>query len=88
MDLKARVSKGRTIREFLVTALLVPTPGSFIWLAALRATGLDTMIAGGERVANLFRDNEALALFAVLDTLQREKAASGVPDVTDLGPQD
>ena len=65
----ARVSKGRTIREFLATALLVPTLGSFIWFAALGGTGLDTMINGGGSVADLVRDNEALALFAVLDTL-------------------
>ena len=30
---------------------------------------LDTMIEGGTRIADLVRDNEALALFAVLDTL-------------------
>ena len=75
----ARVSKGRTIREFLVTALLVPTLGSFIWFAALGATGLDTMIAGGERVANLVRDNEALALFAVLDTLPLTQLSWSLP---------
>jgi choline/glycine/proline betaine transport protein len=65
----ARVSKGRTIREFLATALLVPTLGSFIWFAALGGAGLDTMANGGGAVADMVRDNEALALFAVLDTL-------------------
>lgn len=42
----ARVSRGRTIREFLVGVLLLPTLVSFFWFAAFGATGMSLQQAG------------------------------------------
>jgi choline/glycine/proline betaine transport protein len=64
----ARISRGRTVREFVGTALLVPTLGGFIWFSAFGATTLEVHAAGGD-IAEVVRDNEAMALFAVLETL-------------------
>lgn len=36
----ARISKGRTVREFIAGVLLVPTVVGFIWFAALGGTGI------------------------------------------------
>jgi len=65
----ARISKGRTIREFITTALLVPTLGGFLWFSALGGTGIHGELFGAGGVAALIQENEALALFAVLQQL-------------------
>jgi len=65
----ARISRGRTIREFVLTALLVPSLGSFLWFAALGGTGLHATALGDGSVAESVRQSEAFALFAVLDVL-------------------
>jgi len=65
----ARISKGRTIREFITTTLLVPTLGGFLWFAALGGTGIHVELFGPGGVAALVERNEALALFAVLEHL-------------------
>jgi len=65
----ARISKGRTIREFITTTLLVPTLGGFLWFAALGGTAIHLELFGPGGVAATVADNEALALFAVLEHL-------------------
>ena len=62
----ARLSKGRTIREFIATALLVPTLGGFLWFSALGGTALYIEMFGSGGIAEQVQQNQALALFAVL----------------------
>ncbi|MDP5254659.1 MULTISPECIES: BCCT family transporter [unclassified Vibrio] len=40
----ARVSKGRTIREFLITVILVPTVITFAWMAAFGGLAIDQIM--------------------------------------------
>ncbi len=40
----ARVSRGRTVREFLVAVLLIPTLISVLWMTALGGTAIDQLI--------------------------------------------
>lgn len=42
----ARVSKGRTIRQFLFGVLMIPTFLSFIWFAAFGSTAIDVQQSG------------------------------------------
>ncbi|WP_440108043.1 glycine betaine uptake BCCT transporter [Planococcus halotolerans] len=42
----ARVSKGRTIRQFLFGVLMIPTLISFIWFAAFGSTAIDVQNSG------------------------------------------
>ena len=44
----ARVSKGRSIREFLSGVLLVPSVVSFLWMSAFGATGIQTEEKGAD----------------------------------------
>jgi glycine betaine transporter len=63
----ARISKGRTIREFVVGVLVGPSLFSMIWFSVFGAAGirLDNQTGGnlGEAVAN---DGAAIALFEFL----------------------
>lgn len=42
----ARISRGRTIRQFLVGVLLIPTIISFLWFAAFGSTAMDVQNSG------------------------------------------
>ncbi|SDE41780.1 BCCT family transporter [Rhodospira trueperi] len=66
----ARVSRGRTIREFVVGVLLVPVGFTFIWLSFFGngAISLDQGAAGGA-IAAAVADNVPLALFTFLEQL-------------------
>ena len=43
----ARVSRGRTVREFLIAVLLVPTAISVLWMTAFGGTAIDQFISQG-----------------------------------------
>ncbi|MFD2830939.1 BCCT family transporter [Corticicoccus populi] len=61
----ARVSKGRTIREFIVAVLLVPTVIGIIWFAAFGMTG----ITAGQGAPEIFSLAPEQQLFAVFDQI-------------------
>lgn len=64
----ARISKGRTIREFIIGVLLVPTVFTFIWMTAF---GNATIFfeAEGAGLAEVVAENLPLGLFAFLGQL-------------------
>jgi choline/glycine/proline betaine transport protein len=65
----ARISKGRTIREFVSTTLVVPSLGGFLWFSAFGGTTLHAELFGAGGISDVVKQNEALALFAVLERL-------------------
>ncbi len=65
----ARVSRGRTIREFVVGVLAVPAALSFLWFAALGGTALHMQLAGQVDLVAAFAQGPEHVLFGVLDTL-------------------
>jgi choline/glycine/proline betaine transport protein len=78
----ARVSRGRTIREFVVGVLLVPVGFTFIWLSFFgnAAISLDQGAAGGA-IAAAVADNVPLALFTFLEQLPFAEISSVVATV-------
>jgi glycine betaine transporter len=63
----ARISRGRTIREFCVGVILIPTLFSIFWFAALGGTSIWIELNGGGGLAELVSEDTATALFAFLD---------------------
>lgn len=61
----ARISKGRTIKEFLLGVSLVPAIGSFLWFAVFGTTG---MSLGTEVAAEAVKVTET-ALFVVMENI-------------------
>ncbi|WP_413615965.1 BCCT family transporter [Halomonas cupida] len=43
----ARVSRGRTVREFLISVLLVPTLVSILWMTAFGGTAIEQLVSTG-----------------------------------------
>ncbi|WP_298718658.1 BCCT family transporter [uncultured Oceanisphaera sp.] len=62
----ARVSRGRTVREFLIAVLLVPTMVSVIWMTTFGDTALWQLGQGYEGAKNAALE---LQLFAMLEQL-------------------
>ena len=65
----ARISKGRTIREFILSVLLVPTLLTFIWLTVFGNTALYQEMVLGHGIVNAVNENVAVALFVLLQNL-------------------
>lgn len=64
----ARISKGRTVRQFITTVLLVPTLVTIIWMAAFGGTAIEQASNGVGALATGIND-VSLALFQMLENL-------------------
>jgi glycine betaine transporter len=62
----ARISRGRTIREYLIGVLLVPSGVSFVWFAILGGTALDLQLSGQADLIKAAAKPE-VALFTTLE---------------------
>ncbi len=64
----ARISRGRTIREFVSGVILLPTLFSVLWFAVFGGTGLHEELGRGG-VARMVQENVTVALFTLFDRL-------------------
>jgi BCCT family betaine/carnitine transporter len=71
----ARVSRGRTVRQFVIAVLLVPTMVSLIWMSAFGGSGVAQMAAGVGELADGITV-VSLALFQMLANLPLATATS------------
>ena len=66
----ARISRGRTIREFIIGVLLVPAGFTFLWLSLFGNTALTMELAdSGVDLVTAALEDSPTALFAMLDQL-------------------
>jgi glycine betaine transporter len=65
----ARVSRGRTIRQFLLGTVLAPTLVGFAWFAVFGGTALHMQIFGGVPLAEAAKADVATTIFVMFDAL-------------------
>ncbi|MDR6226433.1 glycine betaine uptake BCCT transporter [Desmospora profundinema] len=66
----ARVSRGRTIREFILGVLAVPTLFSAIWFSVMGGAGLNAEMFGGAGIVEAMNElGTEVALFSLFETL-------------------
>ena len=65
----ARISKGRTIREFIMGALFGPVLVCFMWFSVMGGTAVSFELAGNHVVSEAIAENLANSLFAMLSQL-------------------
>ncbi|MFA9460574.1 BCCT family transporter [Thiohalorhabdus sp. Cl-TMA] len=65
----ARVSKGRTIREFVLGVLFVPAVFSLLWFVVFGGTAIHEELYGAGGMERLVREDVTAALFALFDRL-------------------
>ncbi|WP_299187527.1 BCCT family transporter [uncultured Psychrobacter sp.] len=75
----AKISRGRTIREFIAGIMLVPTIFTFFWFAVFGDTALNMiMVQGYESLISEVQNNQAIALFKLLENLPFTQVVSGL----------
>jgi choline/glycine/proline betaine transport protein len=65
----ARISRGRTIREFILGVLLVPTAVTFVWFSVFGGTALYLELIGGGGIARAVSSDLATAIYVMLERL-------------------
>ncbi|WP_299702020.1 BCCT family transporter [uncultured Pontibacter sp.] len=65
----ARVSKGRTIKEFVLGVLIAPSLLSFLWMTAFGSTALRDILAGNSAIADAVAADISTALFVFFEQL-------------------
>ncbi|MBD0711970.1 choline transporter [Streptomyces sp. CBMA291] len=65
----ARISRGRTIREFLVGVLLVPSGATMVWFCVMGGTAIRLESTGAADLASAVKDGAEASLFAMLKAL-------------------
>ena len=65
----ARISKGRTIREFVIGVLMAPTLFSIVWFAVFGGMGIHEEMQGAGGVVQLVNEDVTVALFSLFDRL-------------------
>jgi len=65
----ARISRGRTIREFILGVLFVPTAFTFLWLTVFGSSALQFELAGDHSISEAVKASVPTALFVFLEKL-------------------
>lgn len=65
----ARVSRGRTIREFIFGVMIVPPLISLFWFATFGGTALHSDLKNGTKIAEAVNADVTVALFEMLQIL-------------------
>jgi choline/glycine/proline betaine transport protein len=66
----AKISRGRTIRQFVVGVMLVPTLFTFLWFSVFGDTALHmVMVQGYEELIKEVQTDKAIALFKLYERL-------------------
>ncbi len=65
----ARISKGRTIREFVLAVLLLPALFSFFWMSAFGGTALHFELFTDQSIIEAVQADEAVAMFELFALL-------------------
>jgi choline/glycine/proline betaine transport protein len=63
----ARVSKGRTVKEFILGVLIVPSLITFFWITVFGNSALDAIMEGNNAIATAVDNDVATALFVFFE---------------------
>jgi choline/glycine/proline betaine transport protein len=72
----ARISKGRTVREFIVGVMVFPTLLSFLWMSCFGGSALWLQITGAADIAGAVNKDVSTALFVMLENFPLAKVTS------------
>ncbi|MEX0928529.1 MAG: BCCT family transporter [Balneolales bacterium] len=65
----ARISKGRTIKEFVLGVLIVPTLITFLWMSSFGGSALFMELGGVAEIASAVEADQTTSLFVLLNQL-------------------
>ncbi len=74
----ARISKGRTIREFILGGLFAPALATFLWLSVFGGTAFQLEFGTEGAISKAVSENVSTALFKTLSQLPMEHITAGL----------
>ncbi|REL27741.1 BCCT family transporter [Thalassotalea euphylliae] len=75
----ARISKGRTIREFVLGVLIVPTMFTLLWMTIFGNSAISQVVDDGfVRLAQMVGENTSVSLFVFLESMPWSTALTGL----------
>lgn len=75
----ARISRGRTLREFVTGVLLVPTLFTFLWMTVMGNSAIQRIRVGGDQaLGEAVTNNVSVALFRFLESFAFSEVLSGL----------
>ena len=72
----ARISKGRTIRQFILGVLIVPTIVTCLWISAFGSVSILEVMNGNTAIADAVQNDVSTALFVFLENIPFTQAIS------------
>ncbi|MDZ7806117.1 MAG: BCCT family transporter [Gracilimonas sp.] len=72
----ARISKGRTVKEFVLGVLIVPSIITFLWMSAFGGSAINLEMSGIGTIGDAVNENVATALFVFLEQFPLEIVTS------------
>ncbi len=63
----ARISKGRTVREFVLSVLIIPSLLTFLWISAFGGSALFIELENMGSIAGPVKENVAVAIYVLLE---------------------
>ena len=77
----ARVSRGRTVREFILGTVAAPTIAAFVWFSVFGGTALHMEIMQHVPIADAVKADVSTALFAMFEQLPLGMLMSGIATI-------
>ncbi len=74
----ARISKGRTVREFIAAVLFVPSLFTFFWFTVFGETAIHLIEGGNQGIIEAVKTNLPVALFVFLEAMPLGSITSGL----------
>lgn len=81
----ARISKGRTIKEFILGVLIVPTLITFFWITAFGNSALDMIMNGNDAISVAVDNDVSTALFVFFEDFPFTMALNVVAIILIMG---
>ena len=73
----ARISRGRTIREFVLSVLFVPTLFSILWFAVFGGCAIHEEVHGAGGIVELVNEDVTVALFSLFERFPFSEVLAG-----------
>lgn len=77
----ARVSRGRTVREFILGTVAAPTMAAFVWFSVFGGTALNLEIMQNVPIAQAVKADVSTAMFALFEQLPMSMLLSGMATI-------
>ena len=72
----ARISKGRTVKEFVLGVILIPTLLSFVWMSVFGSSAIFLQAHGAADIVAAVKDDVATAMFVMLSNFPLSEVLS------------